>query len=123
MSLIEEGMRDCVFLNKQTVDDGYGGQNTEWTEGAHFKAALTFDSSMQAKIGEKQGVTSLFTVKTPKSINLEYHDVFKVLAKTTGTKLPEIILRVTSKNSVETTPDSSTLDLRQCSAEEWELMR
>lgn len=122
--LLEQGMRDCVFLNAQRVDDGYGGVKTEWSEGAKFKAGLSLDSSMQARIGEKLGVTSLYTVTTSKSIALEYHNVFKCLETTLDdkTKLPELILRVTSKSD-KLTPATSNLDMRQCSAEEWELTR
>ena len=56
MSLLDEVMETCVFLNKQKVDDGYGGYKTEWTEGATFKAAIVFDTSIQARLAAVQGV-------------------------------------------------------------------
>ncbi len=120
--LLEESMTKCVMLDKRTKPDGYGGFTSEWTEGAEFSAAITFDSSMQARIGEKQGVTGLYTVTTVKTIVLDYHDVFKRLAckLKDGTKLPEKIFRVTSKSD-KATPASAGLNMRQCIAEEWEL--
>lgn len=122
MSLLNEGMTKCVILNKQVKEDGYGGYKTEWTEGAEFMAAITFDASLQARIAEKQGVTGLYTVTTPKAISLDYHDVLKRLAAKLddGTEIPETVLRVTSKNE-KMTPASAGLDMRQVTAEEWEL--
>lgn len=122
MSLLNEGMTKCVILNKQVKEDGYGGYKTEWTEGAEFMAAITFDASLQARIAEKQGVTGLYTVTTSKAISLDYHDVFKRLAAKLddGTEIPETVLRVTSKNE-KITPASAGLDMRQVTAEEWEL--
>ena len=112
MSLLSQAMSDCVFLNKTVVDDGYGGYNTTWTEGAIFQAAITFDSSIEARTAEKQGVTSLYTVTINKNFMLDYNDVFRRIkdGKT---------FRVTSDGDDEFTPDSSTLEMRQVTAEEW----
>lgn len=116
MSLLEEAMTKCVMLDKKTVPDGYGGFTSEWTEGAEFMAAVRFDTSMTAKIAEKQGVTSLYTIITPKSITLEFNDVIKRISDGK-------ILRVTSKGEDSKTPDSASLDMRTVSAEEWEIPR
>jgi head-tail adaptor len=64
MSLLSEAMENCIMLDKRTVADGYGGYITTWVEGASFQAAVTFDTSMEARIAEKQGVTSLYTITT-----------------------------------------------------------
>lgn len=114
MSLLSEAMEECVMLNKQTRSDGYGGYVTTWEDGAPFDAAIVLDSSMQARIGEKQGVTSLYTVTTSKALNLQYHDVFR---RASDNK----IFRVTSDGDDDRTPRSASLDMRQVSAEEWEL--
>ena len=101
MSLIDEYMEmtgGCVMLDKQTVSD----------------AAITLDSSIQAKIAEQQGVTGLYTVTTSKALNLQYHDVFK-------RKSDNKIFRVTSDGDDKHTPNSSALDMRQVSAEEYTL--
>lgn len=114
MSLLEASMTKCVAINKQTVSDGYGGTTTAWIEGASFMAAIRLDSSMQARIAEQQGVTSLYTIITKKNITLEYHDV---LRRVSDGK----IFRVTSDGDDKHTPDLAALDMREVSAEEWEM--
>lgn len=116
MSLLEDSMTECVMLNKQTKSDGLGGVETTWTDGAEFKAAIVFDTSMEARVGEKQGVTSLYTVTTRKAVTLEYHDVFRRVSDGK-------IFRVTSDGDDKHTPDGVPLDMRQSTAEEWELPR
>lgn len=114
MSLLSEAMEQCVFLNKSKVPDGYGGYKTEWTDGATFDAAIVFDTSMEARVGEKQGVTSLYTVTTSKALTLEYHDVFRRVSDSK-------IFRVTSDGDDKKTPASAYLDMRQVTAEEFTL--
>ena len=114
MSLLIEAMTDCVILNKQTQSDGYGGYVTTWADGASFQAAIVLDTSMQARIGEKQGVTSLYTVTTEKALNLQYHDVFRRVEDGK-------IFRVTSDGDDKKTPASASLNMRQVSAEEFSL--
>lgn len=114
MSLLEESMTTCVFLNKQEVPDGYGGYITTWAEGAEFLCAIVFDTSIEARMAEKQGVSSLYTVTTRKDMTLEYHDVFKRLSDNK-------IFRVTSDGDDKYTPNSARLNMRQVTAEEWEL--
>ena len=69
---------------------------------------------MQARIGEKQGVTALYTVTTTKALNLQYHDVFRRVEDSK-------IFRVTSDGDDKKTPPSAGLDMRQVTAEEWKL--
>lgn len=112
MSLLDEAMEVCTFLNKQISKDDYGGYVTTWTDGAEFQAAIVFDTSIEARAAEKQGVSSLYTVTTPRSLTLEYHDVFR-------RERDGKIFRVTSDGDDKFTPKSATLDMRQCTAEEW----
>ena len=114
MSLLSEAMETCQMLNKIKVPDGYGGSIDTWSEGMKFDAAVTFDSSMQARIADKEGVSSLYTVTTRKNITLEYHEVFKRLSDGK-------IFRVTSDGDDKYTPASATLNMRQVTAEEWVL--
>ena len=107
-------MEGCVLLNKQTVNDGYGGYITTYTEGAEFSAAFRFDSSIEARAAEKQGVTSLYTIITSKNIVLQYHDVLR-------RKRDGKIFRITSDGDDSYTPNSATLDMRLVTAEEWSL--
>ena len=111
MSLLDEAMDSCVLLDKTTRDDGYGGFIPTWVEGASFKAAITFDTSIEARAAEVQGVHSLYTVTTPRNVVLQYHDVFR---REQDGKL----FRVTSDGDDKYTPPSATLDMRQVTAEE-----
>ena len=114
MSLLTDAMESCTMLHKTTALDGYGAETTSWVDGANFHAAITFDSSMEARIAQSQGVKSLYTVTTQKSKVLEYHEVFR---RNRDNKL----FRVTSDGDDKATPNSATLDMRQVTAEEWEI--
>lgn len=112
MSLLDRAYQEMVMLEKDRTPDGQGGFITKWREGAAFMAAITFDSSMQARIAKKQGVTSLYTVTTKRAAVLEYHDVFKRISDGK-------VFRVTSDGDDKATPDSADLNMRQVTAEEW----
>ena len=117
MSLIDEYMEmsgGCVMLDKRTASDGIGGYKITYVEGAEFSAAITLDTSIQARVAEKQGVTALYTVTTSRALNLQYHDIFQ-------RKSDNKVFRVTSDGDDKLTPPSATLDMRQVSAEEYEL--
>lgn len=114
MSLMDDFTSKCTMQDKTTVPDGYGGTKTEWKDGAKFDAAITLDTSMQARVAESQGVTNLYTVTTKQNVNLQFHDVFR---RETDKK----IFRVTSDGDDKKTPASATLNMRQVSAEEWKL--
>ena len=114
MSLLFEAMSDCTMLDKTTSEDGYGCYFSTWKDGASFKAAISFDTSIEARVADKQGVTSLYTVTTSRSLVLQYHDVFR--REEDGK-----IFRVTSDGDDKYTPQSATLDMRVVTAEEWSL--
>lgn len=114
MSLLSEQMEPCILIDRQTQSDGYGGIKSVWVDGAEFKAACVLDSSMQARIAEKQGVTALYTVTTGRKINLQYNQYFRRIRDGK-------IFRVTSDGDDKLTPKSATLDMRQVGAEETEL--
>jgi hypothetical protein len=114
MSLLEEQMTDCIIYNSNYVPDGYGGTTTVWVEGPTIKAAIVLNSSMESRIAQKQGVTSLYTITTNKSINLQGHTVLKRLSDGK-------FFRVTSDGDDNKTPSSAMLNMRNVTAEEWEL--
>ena len=114
MSLLEDALEKCVMLDKTTVADGYGGYISSYAEGASFNAAIVFDTSMEARLAERQGVKSLYTVTTSRAMNLQYHDIFKRVSDGK-------IFRVTSDGDDKLTPPSTALDMRQVTAEEWVL--
>lgn len=114
MSLLTDAFEKCTIIDKRTVSDGYGGYNTEWVDGAEIEAAIVFDNSLQARTAEKAGVTSLYTVTTKRNVVLNYHDVFR-------RQKDNKIFRVASDGDDKVTPKSTTLDMRQVSAEEWNI--
>lgn len=114
MSLIDVMMEDCTMLDKRTVSDGLGGFTTQWVDGAEFRAAIVKDSTMAARVAEKQGVTELYTVTVDKGITLQYHDVFR--RQSDGA-----IFRVTSNIVDSETPSVATFQIGQVTAERWEL--
>lgn len=112
--LLEEAMENCTMLDKTTVPDGYGGVATRYVDGAPIQCAIVYNSSMEAKIAEKQGVTALYTITTRKNVNLQYHDVIR-------RESDKKIFRVTTDGDDNKTPSSAALDMRNVSAEEWKL--
>lgn len=114
MSLLEDALEACVMLDKTTIADGYGGYISSYAEGAPFNAAIVFDTSMEARLAERQGVKSLYTVTTSRALTLQYHDIFKRVRDNK-------VFRVTSDGDDKFTPASTALDMRQVTAEEWVL--
>lgn len=112
MSLLIDAMTDCVFLVKERTPDGEGGFNVEWKQGAEFKAAIAFNSSLEAKVAEKQGVKSLYKVTTIKGVNIDYHEVFKRLSDGK-------IFRATSDWDDMQTPVMASFQFEQVDAEEY----
>lgn len=114
MSLLNDFTEKCVLMEKRRVPDGRGGSIIEWVEGMEFDAAITYDTSVQAKVAAAQGVKDLITVTTSRALTLDYHDVFKRASDGQT-------FRVTSQGENNKTPPSAGLDMRQCSAEEYQL--
>ena len=112
MSLLSEAMENCIYITRTKVSDGFGGYIDIFVEGVQFKAAIVFDTSIQARIGEKQGVSSRYTVTTDKSMVLLYHDMFK-------RERDGKIFRVTSDGDDKFTPKSAGINMRQVTAEEF----
>lgn len=114
MSLLTDNMVSCHLADKSTSNDGYGGFVTTYTEGAQFDAAIVYNTSLEAKVAERQGVKDLYTVTVRRKNMLDYHEVFT--RDSDGR-----IFRVTSDGLDNKTPISAGLDMRQVSAEEYVL--
>lgn len=112
--LIESMATNCVMMNKVSVPDGEGGFTTEWREGAPFSATIVKNNSLNAKVAEKQGVTEVYSVTTPKGIVLELMDVFKRVKD-------GAIFRVKSNAIDSETPEVASFQFEQVTAEKWEL--
>ena len=114
MSLLQDFTEKCVIMDRVTTAEGMGGYKSEWREGAEIDAVIVLDTSIQARTAEKQGVTALYTITTKKNVNLQFHDVLKRVRDGK-------IFRITSDGDDKKTPDSASLNMRQTSAEQWEL--
>lgn len=114
MSLLSDAMEPCIILDRSTTPDGYGGYDVTWTEGAPIDAAIVLDTSMEAREAEKAGVTALYTITTGRGLNLQYHDVIKRLSDGK-------VFRIKSDGDDKKTPKAASLNMRQVTAEEWDL--
>lgn len=114
MSLLEDFQSTCVLLEKRREIDGEGGFIDEWVEGVNFSASIVYDTSIQARVAERDGVTSLYTVTVAKNTKLDFHDVFKRLSDGK-------VFRVTSDSEDKHTPPRASFQIAQFTAEEWEL--
>jgi hypothetical protein len=114
MNLIESMMEPFVYLNRVKVDDSVGGYKDEYQEGVKFDAAVIKNTSTQAVIAEKNGISEIFTIVVNKTLSLEYHDVIKRLSD-------GAIFRVTSNTVDSTAPVASTVPIAKVTAERWVL--
>ena len=82
----------------------------QWEDGAEFTNYRALDTSMEARIAEKEGVTSLYSALVDKDFPIEYNDVFKDVE--TGHTY-----RVTSEPSDKESPKSASFSLKYFTAE------
>ena len=114
MSLLEATMETFVMIDKTTAPDGYGGFERVWVEGAEFLAAAVLNTSTEARVAAADGVLDRYTITTRRAVNLHYHDVVKRKSDST-------VFRITSDGDDVKTPPPASLDMRQVTAEKWEL--
>ena len=114
MSLVDNFKVPCVLLERSRVPDGEGGWTTGWVDGPEFDAAIVRNSSLAARVAEKEGVTNVYTVTTSPNAALEFHDVFRRVSDGQ-------VFRVTSNGDDVQTPAQATFQFQQVSAEEWVL--
>ena len=114
MSLLDETFEAFTVVNRTIVDDGYGGVTPTWTDGITIYGAMVYDNSTQMKVAQAMGVTAAYTLTVRKSVQLDYHDIVR-------RQKDRKLFRITSDSDDNKTPESAALDMRQYSAEEWEL--
>ena len=114
MSLLDDFARTCVVMEKSRQPDGESGYITTWSEGLEFTNYQALDTSMQARIAEKQGVTSVYSALVRSDLPIENNDYFK--DKTTG-----LTYRVTSNPEDKVAPKSASFALKYFTAERKEL--
>lgn len=114
MSLVDNAMEKSYIMDKTTRPDGYGGVKTTYQEGAEVLIAYSFDTSTAARIAQQEGVENRFTLTTRRSVLLRFPDVVK------RARDGKIFL-ITSDGDDNATPATSSMDLRQVEAKEWEI--
>lgn len=114
MTLFERMMEPCVAINAIKVPDGQGGFVIDYSAGPTFSAAIVNDTSIQARTGEAQGVTSTYTITTKKTNALEFHDIIQRVSDSA-------YFRITSNPNDKKSPEVSTIDIIQCTAEKWSI--
>lgn len=102
---------EYVVLNQNLVSDGLGGQTFTYSEGLEFQATLVLNTSLQGEIAQKQGVTGIYTVAYPKSLELPPRTIFK-------RKKDNKIFRTTDIGNIST-PSISSLDMSVTRAEDY----
>lgn len=115
MRLYEAMMEDFSIIEPRRVPDGASGSYVTYEEGMSFKAAITLNSTMEAMIAEKQGVTSVYTVTTRRNMLLRHDDIIR--RKSDGQ-----VFRVTTNSADNKSPRVGTIDLATATAEKWELI-
>lgn len=110
--LLDSMMEQCRIMNHIREDDPYGSSVDTWQEGATFDATIIKNSTTEAIVAEKQGITEIFTVVVRKGFVLDYHDVFKRLSDGQ-------IFRVTSNVTDSEAPNASTVKIAKVTAEKW----
>lgn len=112
--LMNDYVESCTLLEKTRVPDGEGGWAVRWVDGASFDAAITHDSTINARVAEAEGMKATYTVTTEKNMPLDFHDVFR-------RNRDGQTFRITSRSDDKTTPKSATFQVSQVAAEEWVL--
>lgn len=112
--LMEDFAEDCTLMEKVRIPDGEGGWSITWADGMQFRAAITYDTTIQARVAESEGMRATYTVTTDKAMPLDFHDVFR-------RERDGQYFRVTSQGDDKRTPPSATFQVSQVAAEEWSL--
>lgn len=111
--IFDEFKEEFAFIEKTHTRDEAGNPVVIWTQSeVTFRAAIRFDSSVQAKRAAAEGVEDLYTIITGKEIDLEFNDVIKRIEDGTT-------YRVTTSGKDNKTPPSAGLNMRAVSAKLW----
>lgn len=112
--LMNDFLERCTLLEKSRMPDGEGGWIVNWVDGMSFQAAITYDTTITARVAESEGMKATYTVTTEKNMPLDFHDVFR-------RERDGQIFRVTSQGDDKRTPASASFQVSQVAAEEWVL--
>lgn len=114
MSLLDEYTVPCVLLTKVRQEDPVGGYKTVWQEGIRFSPAWEYESAPEITVAEQQGVERTYRIYVDKTLELDYHEVFRRLDN-------DQTYRVTNPCTDRKTPTFSKLNRRLIEVEKWEM--
>ncbi len=116
MSLLDEylQMDKFVIMDKTTESDGLGGVITVWKEGAPVLVALQQESATGKQIAQALTGVKTFTVVTKRNVVFRFGDVIKRVRDGR-------VYRISADAEDLKTPNSSSLDMRQTTAEDYHL--
>lgn len=110
--LFERMAVPCAIVSRAEAPDGEGGRAVSWEDGEEFPAAVVHDSSSEARVAERDGAVSGYTITCAR--DLRFGDVVRRLSDGR-------CFRVTSDAADGAAPACATFAFNQCSAVEWEL--
>ena len=113
-TLLDSMTESFVMLDRRTVQTPTGGFTSVWQDGVTFQAVIRKDSTMQARVAEKQGVTELYTIVVQKGFPLNYHDVIRRVKD-------GLTYRVTSNIADKEAPERSSIKVGAVTAERWDI--
>lgn len=107
---LEDFFEQFIMQDWSSAPDGLGGLTWTLTDGAPFRAGISTVSTTEAKISEKNGMKTIYTIVTPETVVLEQND--RVRRVRDGR-----LYRITSDSADMTTPRVSDMRFAQVSAE------
>lgn len=110
MSLLTETMEEYLIMNKISVDDGYGGYEYQWSEGATIKAAIDVPDSELAEIANKLTEKKNCHVVTERMVALQVNDYLQ--RKSDG-----LYFHILEDSRDNKTPQSAGISIRSHKAE------
>ena len=112
LTLLHSMAVECRILAHTRGDDKYGSSIDSWSETTAFNAVIIKNSTTEATIAERQGVSEIFTVVTFDGFRLSYHDVFRRVSDGQT-------FRVTGNTADSDAPAASSVKIAKVSAEKW----
>lgn len=112
MSLLK--MEPFVLITQTKKRDRSGGFHYSAAPGDGFDANARLDGTSEKKSARKDSTDESYTITTSRSVVLRYHDVVQRLSD-------GACFRILSNGNDKQTPQGASLDMRQVSAEKWEV--
>ena len=114
VTLIQNIMDKCHLIDIVTSDDAYGSARKSYRVGASIDAAIIKNSTTEAIVAEKQGITEIFTVVTNSGSMLDYHSIIR-------RDSDKEYFIITSREVDSKAPAQSTVQISKVNAERWKV--